>query len=277
MDKKEELIKAEEEVSSQEQSSNESISNNSGNESSHKNQNKKKNKQKKAPKAPEVTKKLKILCLHGYAQNLKIFQKRTAVLKKALKSIAELYYVAGPLISTTNPANHEKFVIDENTPEDEKPLAWWNFSDDDKVYYGLEDSLEMLLKIMREEGPFDGILGFSQGSSMAAVLCAHLELENEKGTPDIPPVPKFVMLFSGFRPEVDVYDKYFNTERKLTIKSLHVFGEEDTWLNPERSKKLTTYFENPTILTHKGGHFIPMEAEKRHYYVDYIKQYLETK
>jgi len=42
-------------------------------------------------------------------------------------------------------------------------LAWWNFSDDDKVYYGLEDSLEMLLKIMREEGPFDGILGFSQG------------------------------------------------------------------------------------------------------------------
>jgi len=71
-----------------------------------------------------------------------------------------------------------------------------------------------------------------KGSSMAAVLCAHLELENEKGTPDIPPVPKFVMLFSGFRPEVDVYDKYFNTERKLIIKSLHVFGEEDTWLNP---------------------------------------------
>ena len=54
---------------------------------------KKKNKQKKAPKAPkapEITKKLKILCLHGYAQNVKIFQKRTAVLKKALKSVAEL-------------------------------------------------------------------------------------------------------------------------------------------------------------------------------------------
>jgi len=50
----------------------------------------KKNKPKKAPKAPVVEKKLKILCLHGYAQNLKVFQKRTAVLKKALKSVAEL-------------------------------------------------------------------------------------------------------------------------------------------------------------------------------------------
>jgi len=50
----------------------------------------KKNKQKKTPKVPVVEKKLKILCLHGYAQNLKVFHKRTAVLKKALKNIAEL-------------------------------------------------------------------------------------------------------------------------------------------------------------------------------------------
>jgi len=50
----------------------------------------KNNKQKKAPKTPAVVKKLKILCLHGYAQNLTIFHKRTAVLKKALKSIADL-------------------------------------------------------------------------------------------------------------------------------------------------------------------------------------------
>ncbi|ORX49990.1 FSH1-domain-containing protein [Piromyces finnis] len=235
-----------------------------------------KNEKQNAPKTPVVEKKLKILCLHGYAQNLKIFQKRTAVLKKALKSVAELYYVAGPHVSSMNPADHQKLVIDENTPEDEKPLGWWNFSDDDKKYFGLEESLELLLKIMKEEGPFDGVFGFSQGSSMAAILCSHLELENEKGNQEVPPTPKFVMFFSGFRPDDDAYNKYFNSERKLKIKSLHVYGEEDKWLNPERSKKLATFYENPTILTHSGGHFIPMEAEKRHYYVDYIKQFLDT-
>jgi predicted esterase len=235
----------------------------------------KKNKQKKTPKVPVVEKKLKILCLHGYAQNLKVFHKRTAVLKKALKNIAELYYVQGPFVCSMNPANHESFDIDENTPEDEKPFGWWNFSKEEKCI-GLEESLELLIKYMKEEGPFDGILGFSQGSSMAAILCAHLELENEKHNPDIPKVPSFVMFFSGFRPDDSDYDKYFNTERKLKIKSLHVYGKEDHWLDPERSKKLISYFENPTILAHSGGHFIPMEAEKRHFYVDYIKQYLET-
>jgi predicted esterase len=235
----------------------------------------KNNKQKKVPKTPAVVKKLKILCLHGYAQNLTIFHKRTAVLKKALKSIADLYYVQGPVVCSINPADHKKFDIEENTPKEEQPLGWWNFSEDGK-YTGLEDSLEILLKYMKEEGPFDGIFGFSQGSSMAAVLCAHLELEKEKGNPDIPDIPRFVMLFSGFRPDDTTYDKYFNTEHKLKIKSLHVYGEEDHWLAPERSKKLITYFENPTVLSHSGGHFIPMDAEKRHYYVDYIKQFLPT-
>jgi len=42
-------------------------------------------------------------------------------------------------------------------------LGWWNFSDDDKKYFGLEESLDLLLKVMKEEGPFDGVFGFSQG------------------------------------------------------------------------------------------------------------------
>jgi len=79
---------------------------------------------------------------------------------------------------------------------------------------------------------------------MAAVLCAHLELEKEKGNPDIPDIPRFVMLFSGFRPDDTTYDKYFNTEHKLKIKSLHVYGEEDHWLAPGNYTKKTFFLYN---------------------------------
>ena len=37
---------------------------------------------------------------------------------------------------------------------------------------GLDESLTYLHKAMIEQGPFDGIMGFSQGACMAAVLAA---------------------------------------------------------------------------------------------------------
>jgi len=59
--------------------------------------------------------------------------------------------------------NYFFFFKKKKKKKEEQPLGWWNFSEDGK-YTGLEDSLEILLKYMKEEGPFDGIFGFSQGN-----------------------------------------------------------------------------------------------------------------
>lgn len=36
----------------------------------------------------------------------------------------------------------------------------------------LEISIEKIKKVCINDGPFDGLLGFSQGASFAAILCA---------------------------------------------------------------------------------------------------------
>lgn len=37
---------------------------------------------------------------------------------------------------------------------------------------GFDDSVAVIEKIFLEQGPFDGILGFSQGAAFVSILCA---------------------------------------------------------------------------------------------------------
>lgn len=39
-------------------------------------------------------------------------------------------------------------------------------------YNGVDDSLSALERLMEAQGPFDGLLGFSQGAALAALVAA---------------------------------------------------------------------------------------------------------
>ena len=41
--------------------------------------------------------------------------------------------------------------------------SWWRASEDGSVYDGVDATLEYVISYMQENGPFDGVLGFSQG------------------------------------------------------------------------------------------------------------------
>lgn len=58
--------------------------------------------------------------------------------------------------------------------------AWWFTNDDTRSYsskefeskcYGFEESVKVIEDAMEEKGPFDGILGFSQGACLLSLLC----------------------------------------------------------------------------------------------------------
>lgn len=58
-------------------------------------------------------------------------------------------------------------------------LGWW-FNTENKYFkatessdlsVGFDKSLEVVQKAFQEQGPFDGILGFSQGASFVSILC----------------------------------------------------------------------------------------------------------
>lgn len=58
-------------------------------------------------------------------------------------------------------------------------FEWWSLgADTDGRFYavGAEESLDLIAKTMREQGPFDGLVGFSQGAAAAAIVAGCIGL-----------------------------------------------------------------------------------------------------
>ncbi|ORZ01304.1 serine hydrolase FSH [Syncephalastrum racemosum] len=226
---------------------------------------------------------LRILCLHGMVQNGSIFRKKTAVLRKKLKS-ADLVYVTGPhLIDDPRYTSEEarEAAADPNAPEELKPYGWWyptsTYPNTAEGYYtGFRESVEHLKDILIKEGPFDGIFGFSQGACLAAVMVELLE--NRALMPDLLPSSfehppfKFAIIAAGFKPDSqDATAALFKS--KIKTPSIHLIGEADTLIVPERMMALADIFEDPAILKHPGGHFVPTNAVSRNELAAFVAKF----
>ncbi|KAK4406770.1 Rhodanese-like domain-containing protein 6, partial [Sesamum angolense] len=238
--------------------------------------------------------KLRILCLHGFRQNASSFKGRTASLAKKLKNIAELVFVDAPhelpFIYQPPPTDQShscKSALSEQCPpfnHCNRKFAWlvapdydgthdaeWKIAKVpfDSLQYqqqteGFEKSIKYLKTVFSEAGPFDGILGFSQGAAMAALVGAHRE--KLKGEMDF----RFVVLCSGFAVNMTEY-----AEGSINCPSLHIFGckeGKDRQIEGEASRQLASLFQNGSsvIIEHDLGHIIPTRSP----YIDEIKDFL---
>ncbi|GAV86186.1 FSH1 domain-containing protein, partial [Cephalotus follicularis] len=139
--------------------------------------------------------KLRILCLHAFRQNASSFKGRTASLAKKLRRIAEFVFIDAPHIyhSFTNPVSLSQPVI----------------------LSGFGASLAYLKTVFFQKGPFDGILGFSQGSAMTALV--YTQRGRLKGDIDF----RFVILCYGFAIQLEELK-----HGSINYPSLHIFGSE---------------------------------------------------
>mmetsp|Transcript_24456 Transcript_24456/g.39433 ORF Transcript_24456/g.39433 Transcript_24456/m.39433 type:complete len:154 (-) Transcript_24456:208-669(-) len=133
-------------------------------------------------------------------------------------------------------------------------------------YVGVEASMRKLETYIAEKGPFDGILGFSQGGAAAAVLCA----QN-------PHSFKFAVIISGFVPRDEALLKCLEEARQPLalsgLQSLHVWGTKDTLVDNKRSRELLDYFgEAAKHFEHTGGHFVPSGGEFRRHLLRFITE-----
>ena len=186
--------------------------------------------------AKAATKKLRVLCLHGFGQNGEVLRDRSGAFRKPLKkSRFELTYVDAPFPCADADATSQR--------------AWWRTSDDGVTTYdGWDTSRAQLVDRWRAEG-FDGILGFSQGAAAAAMLCAEVR-------------PRFAVLVAGFVPR--------DREAAATllagvegVPTLHVYGRTDAIVETERSRALAALFGGASIVEHDGGHMLPAGAGVR--------------
>ena len=121
---------------------------------------------------------------------------------------------------------------------------------------------------------YDGILGFSQGSGIAAAMCALY-----------PDAFKFCICASGYMPSVNELQKVLVEKKPICMPSLHMYGsnsiissggtekKQDTkssrtkggdadgpaFITSEDSHLLASMFDarQRCVLIHKGGHYIP--------------------
>ncbi|UXI21439.1 unnamed protein [Sarcoptes scabiei] len=205
----------------------------------------------------------KVLCLHGYRQNSQIFKTKSGGFRKILKNRIEFNFIDAPHLIPKG---------EQNPSDDPDCLSWW-FSGENPDYFsskhvsnfvqGFDQSLEKIHNIFVEQGPFDGLLGFSQGASMIALICILQQLGEFKHHFD------FVILCSSFKSLTKTHLELFDRlgEQKLSIKSLHIIGETDQIVDPSRSESLAeTYFKNPSIIKHPGGHIVPSQTIYRDSY-----------
>ena len=201
------------------------------------------------PQAPAQPK-LKLLCLHGYAQNGQFFRERTGAVRKQLKSVCEFTFLDAP-----RPATGEFLgQIDEATRG--APLGWYNTRDGNRPalsssYDGLEESLELVRDTCQRQGPFDGVLGFSQGATLAALLCLTTDLF------------QFAVLFAGYVPRDSTVLASMDAGAPCTLPSFHCFGATDASVPPDVARALASRFADPVIHEHDGGHVVPGNAPLR--------------
>ncbi|XP_069111108.1 esterase OVCA2-like [Argopecten irradians] len=225
--------------------------------------------------------KLKILCLHGYRQNAQTFRERTGAFRKIVKSRAELVFVTAPnrVPPLPNEGGEQSADAASDTTDKADQMGWW-FSREDDYYMaqdytdcckGYKESLEVVAQAIKEQGPFDGVLAFSQGAAFLSLICAL----REQNLSESPFQFDFVILVAGFKSRQSPHQKLYNTI--VSLPSLHVYGDTDKVIQKEMSEELLPYYSDKVTLEHPGGHFIPASGPQKKVYTQFLDQMLEKK
>ena len=211
--------------------------------------------------------KFRVLCLHGFAQDAATFRAKTGAVRKQLRGTCEFYFVDAP---------HDVSGAFERGvgASDASPRAWFtsaenaranaNASTDEgwtrpamsREYIGWDESLDVLRAFQASHGPFDGVLGFSQGSTAAAAALADDD--------ELRASVKFVVLVAGFEPRDARMVANMNATSPFSMPSLHVHGDKDALITRERASELAARFDSTRreFFFHDGSHGVPTSLAK---------------
>ncbi|XVE95224.1 hypothetical protein REPUB_Repub02eG0077700 [Reevesia pubescens] len=191
----------------------------------------------------------RFLCLHGFRTSGAILKKQieTKWPQSVLEKI-DLVYPDAPF-----PAQGKSDVEGIFDPP---YYEWFQFNKEFTSYTNFDECLAYIEDIMIKQGPFDGLLGFSQG----AILSGGLPGLQAKGVALTKVAKiKFLIIIGGakFR-STSVAEKAYSSP--IQCPSLHFLGETD-FLKPYGLELLESYVD-PVVIHHPKGHTIPRFDEK---------------
>lgn len=210
----------------------------------------------------EVKQKARILCLHGWRTNGDILSMQMAALQA--NTDMDCFFIDAPFPGRGEPDKGIAFFY-----PDRQYYEWFYRTKVDKSavpdmsipsgksgpfagYDNLDESMEYLSRHIDITGPYDGLLGFSQGASMVTRL-VQLQKEEMKNNPLKKKNFNFVILVGGVPPQ-ELVDK----NPLFTTPSLHIMGSIDPLL-PDSQLLHSLYSDTPKreTMVHEEGHNIP--------------------
>jgi len=253
---------------------------------------------------PDSSRPLRILMIHGFTQSGHLFRAKVRALEKHIEKAfpsapkpghlpqypggVSFSYPTGPI--QLLPSQIPGFDVSAAQGDDTDAWAWWRITGDQEpyTYVGMEKGIARVAEMLVAEGPFDGVMGFSQGGAFAGLVVSLLEpgrleafqqAEKKGGMPFpasllkkgpdgkeevIHPPMKFAVSYSGFGISTQpLYAAFY--EPKIQTPLLHFLGSVDTVVSEERSMKLVHACASGSgaesgvakVVTHPGGHFVP--------------------
>lgn len=197
-----------------------------------------------------MDKKLKILCFHGFGTNAEFMKLQNKHINKLLSPYADCVYLNG--FYKTNPNLVESAVT--SITGDAPLYSWFEYKQMTEKEL-MEDSLKNMVAILDAHGPFDGMIGFSQGGAVLhfLILLKAKGLLKHKHLDSI----KFAIFVCGVWWRFKEFEPVLNM---IDFPTLHIVSRSDFTLRG--SSNAVVRYLNPTLLYHGEGHKMPRLSQE---------------
>lgn len=150
--------------------------------------------------------KRKVLCIHGFRTSGDIFYMQTAALRYNTGIEGSFPNAPFPASGPIDPGVLEFY-------EGYDYFEWYckHFEDMDKSRTQKDHSIQFLIKYVEENGPFDGILGFSQGGAVVTLLLHHFQTVYRDRLPF-----SFAILIGGVEPSAFIQQVRFGVQSSFS-------------------------------------------------------------
>jgi hypothetical protein len=191
----------------------------------------------------------RFLCLHGFRTSAEIMRKQ--VLGKWPADVTarlDLVFADAPF-----PAEGKSEVEGIFDPP---YYEWFQFDKNFTEYKNFDKCLAYIEELMITDGPFDGLMGFSQGAILSAALPG-LQAQGVALT-RVPKIKYLVIIGGAKFQSPTVADKAY--ANKIACPSLHFLGDND--FLKVHGEKLIESCVGPFIIRHPKGHTVPRLDDK---------------
>lgn len=194
---------------------------------------------------------LKILCLHGGGQTAQSFESSMQALRSALGQRVSFVFASSPYpgnLWIRGPPGGK------GTPTTSADWA--------------ADSFATLDNLISSQGPFDGILGFSQGGAMVVTYLSSASARASF---------RFAVIFCGYVPSTHKgLEAQINAAAPISTPTAVYYGTGDPIISNAMTLAAADKFSSSTIVSDGGGHAPPSSGAALAAIVDFVNGFLSS-